>query len=84
MSESEQVVSGWRPIETAPSGWVRVSMRDVDRKPPEWVAKRIVVESPDRRPALHRPKLRALWIARDDGLVCAPTHWLPLPPQENE
>lgn len=60
----------WQDISTAPKdGWVWVSMRDVER-PQEWVAKRIVVPARRLRPS------RELWIAKDDGLVCAPTHWL--------
>jgi hypothetical protein len=38
----------WQRIETAPKGWQRVSMRDVDRKPPEWEAHRVVFEIPVR------------------------------------
>lgn len=69
-------MADWQPIETAPRGWVRVSMRDVCREPPEWIARREIYTTPRKRP--YRPIERELWMA-DDGLVCAPTHWMPLP-----
>lgn len=67
----------WQRIETAPKGWQRVSMRDVDRKPPEWEARRVVFENPVRiRGRRHGVRRSVYWIARD-GMVCAPTHWAP-------
>lgn len=65
-------MTDWQPIETAPSGWRVVSMRDVDRAPPVWQARRITV------PRKGRQEKRTYWIAKD-GLICAPTHWLSLP-----
>lgn len=71
----------WQPIETAPTGWQRVSMRDVDRTPPEWIARRVVFATKGRargrQPMLFRSEF---WIAAD-GKVCAPTHYLPEPPK---
>lgn len=70
----------WRTIESAPNGWLRVSMRDVDRTPPEWEARRATFAS-ERRARGRRPMLfrSVYWIDRD-GLVCAPTHYLPSTP----
>jgi hypothetical protein len=70
-------MSEWRSIETAPKDKrLRVSMRDVDREPPEWVACRITVSYRSRR-WYDLPYEREYWIA-DDGLICQPTHWMPL------
>jgi hypothetical protein len=68
-------VSEWKKIETAPHNrMVRVSMRDVDRPPPEWKAqkRRFLLRPPHPR---YRHIERYFWIA-EDGFVCAPTHWL--------
>lgn len=70
-------MTDWQPIETAPSGWVVVSMRDVHR-PREWMARRISVMCGPKR----RQVRREFWLAKDDGLICAPTHWRPSPQQE--
>ena len=70
----------WRPIESAPRDGTRIalSMRDVDREPPEWHgAYRVFSVARPYRWSM-RSKTSAYWMA-DDGLVCSPTHWMPLP-----
>lgn len=73
---------GWKPIETAPDGvWLEVSMRDVERQPPEWRAKKKRFDRTVRLrrwPYGQRITKASFWIA-DDGFICAPTHYLPLP-----
>ena len=57
----------------------RLSMRDVDRDPPEYEARLTTFQIPvtvrGRHPRIGRS---VHWIARD-GLICAPTHYLPTP-----
>jgi hypothetical protein len=70
----------WQQIGDAPAGkWLRVSVRDVDREPPEYEARlttfATTVAVRGRRPRVGRS---AYWIARD-GLICSPTHFLPSP-----
>ena len=65
----------WLPIESAPDGWVRVSMRDVDREPPEWVARKERFWARPHRSSQQMVE-RECWMAQDDGRVCGPTHWM--------
>lgn len=68
-------MDNWRPIRTAPkNGLVLVSMRDVDREPPVWFARRATIPSPTKH---HSRPERIIWIDEADGLACAPTHWAP-------
>lgn len=62
----------WQPIETAPpERWILVSMRDVDRPPPEWMARQTYIPVRGRYP--HR---QLVWLDKE-GRICAPTHWMP-------
>ena len=73
-STSSPMTNGWLPIESAGDGWRTVSMRDVEREPPVWRAQRGLIRTRCRKYGRHAT-MRQVWFD-EDGLICAPTHYL--------